>query len=381
MAHVREVQRKTGIAYEVRWRSGSSFKQRSFKVKREAERFALRVENDLAEGTSTEPLVKNSKTLGDVVTASLAASKPALKPLSYRSSESVYRNHVLPAFGSRRISTITRAEVQTWIVALTGKGLAPATVHHCFVGLSKAFKFAAADRLITYNPCDGVRLPKPQTADAFAPAFLTAADVERVGAALDGSAPGGLLVRFAAFTGLRAGELMGLRVGDVDLAAGHIRVRQTLHKIAGEWVIGTPKSKRSTRDVPLMHSGLIAELRRYKMLHPHSGDPGALFWPGRAVGTHAVDFERVLDVGSFRRNYFRYALRAVGLPEMRVHDLRHTAASLWLAAGFKPYEVSRWLGHASVTTTDSIYAHLYPSDYTEHVARFDAFVDSARSTV
>ncbi len=58
---------------------------------------------------------------------------------------------------------------------------------------------------------------------------------------------------------------------------------------------------------------------------------------------------------------------------MPVHDLRNTAASLWLAAGFKPYDVSSWLGHAKITTADSIYAHLYPSDYIEHVARFDAF--------
>ncbi|PPG07099.1 MULTISPECIES: tyrosine-type recombinase/integrase [unclassified Rathayibacter] len=58
---------------------------------------------------------------------------------------------------------------------------------------------------------------------------------------------------------------------------------------------------------------------------------------------------------------------------MRVHDLRHTAASLWLAAGFQPYEVSRWLGHSSVTTTDTIYAHLYATDYTLHIAKFDAF--------
>jgi integrase len=79
-------------------------------------------------------------------------------------------------------------------------------------------------------------------------------------------------------------------------------------------------------------------------------------------------------MGSFRRNYLQDALTNAGLPAMRFHDLRHTAASLWLAAGFKPYEVSRWLGHANVSTTDSIYAHLYPSDYTQHVARFDAFV-------
>lgn len=123
-----------------------------------------------------------------------------------------------------------------------------------------------------------------------------------------------------------------------------------------------------------MRSGLIADLRRYKMSHPRSGDDNALLSPGRNGGSHVLNYDHVLDVGSFRRNYFRPALRALGMPDVRVHDLRHTAASLWLAAGFKPYEVSSWLGHANVNTTDRIYAHLYPSDYTEHVARFDAFV-------
>ena len=142
-------------------------------------------------------------------------------------------------------------------------------------------------------------------------------------------------------------------------------------------IIGTPNSKRSTRDVPLVDSALIADLRRYKMSHPRSGDLEALLWPGRKVGGVAeIDYDRVLDVGSFRRNYFRPALRVLGLKEMRVLDLRHTAASVWLAAGFEPWEVSRWLGHASITTTDTIYAHLYPSDYTRHMARFAAFRES-----
>ena len=118
-----------------------------------------------------------------------------------------------------------------------------------------------------------------------------------------------------------------------------------------------------------MHSGLIADLRRYRMSHPLSGDSDAPLWPGRKLGSHVLNYDHLLNAGSFRP-----ALRALGMPDMRVRDLRHTAAYLWLAAEFKPYEVSQWLGHANVTTTDSIYAHLYPSDYTEHVARFDAFV-------
>lgn len=375
MANVRQVERKSGTAYEVRWRDGNGgFKQRTFPVKREAERFALKVESELAQGASTEPLVKNSKTVAEVVAASLAASKPELKPRTYRSAELIYSGRVLPRFGKRRIATLTRADVQAWVGDLHAEGLAPMTVHHCYVALRKVCKHALHDRLISFNPCDGVKLPKNHDAGQFTPTFLTAAQVEALGAQLSTAAPYDLLVRFAAYTGLRAGELAGLRVQDVNLGRGHVQVRQTMQHVAGEWVAGTPKSKRSTRDVPLMHSGLIADLRRYLLQHPHSGDPSALFWPGRAVGgRHRPDYSRVMDNASFRRNYFRPALVAAKLPDMRVHDLRHTAASLWLAAGFQPYEVSRWLGHSNVTTTDTIYAHLYVTDYTSHVARFDAF--------
>ena len=168
---------------------------------------------------------------------------------------------------------------------------------------------------------------------------------------------------------------LGCECGDVNLKAAHVEVRRTLQHMSGEWVAGTPKSARSTRNVPLVNRALVAELRAYLMEHPNSGDPDALLWPGRAVGgTHRPDWSRVFDVASFRRNYLRPALAAAGLGEMRFHDLRHTFASLMLAAGFPPYEVSRWLGHANLATTDPVYAHLYPSDYTAHQDRFEAFV-------
>ncbi|NYI41100.1 hypothetical protein [Demequina lutea] len=83
---------------------------------------------------------------------------------------------------------MTRADVQTWVTALDGEGLSPATVHHHYVALKKAFRFAQWDRLIAFNPCDGVKLPKVATVDDFAPRFLTAAEVERVSARLDATA-------------------------------------------------------------------------------------------------------------------------------------------------------------------------------------------------
>lgn len=377
MAHVREVQRKkapNGIAYEVRWLEDGKFKQRTFRNKREAERHAARVETAKATGEATAPLTQSRVTVRDVVAASLAASKPGLKPRTYDSYVRLYEGRVLPEFGGKRITLLTRADVQSWIIRLSGEGLAPATVHHCYVALRKAMKHALHDRLIGHDPCAGVKLPKDQRTDAdWAPVFLTVAQIDAAATQLSEAAPYDLMVRFLALTGLRAGEMAGLRVRDVDLVAGHISVRQTAQHLAGEWLLGAPKSHRSSRDVPLLDRRLIADLKSCKMQHPHSGDGDALFWPGRTPGSHAVDFSRVWDVASFRRNYFKPALAAAGLQTMRVHDLRHTAASLWLAAGFPPYRVSRWLGHASVVTTDTIYAHLYPIDYAQHIEQFEAY--------
>lgn len=257
--------------------------------------------------------------------------------------------------------------MQAWVTALHGEGLATQTVHHCYVALKKAFRYAQDDRLISYNPCDSIRLPKNADAHDLAPVFLTAEQVEALAQELDtrhGAAdPYGRLVRFSAYTGLRAAEITGLRVRDVNLRAGHVEFRQTLQRIDREWQVGTPKSKRSTREVPILDNALLSPLREYLFAHPDRANPDAVLWPGRMPGTHVVDYSRVFDVASFRRNYLRPALRAIRLPEMRFHDLRHTYASLMLSVGRAPYAVSRWMGHASLVTTDTIYSHLYVTNY------------------
>ena len=127
-----------------------------------------------------------------------------------------------------------------------------------------------------------------------------------------------------------------------------------------------------------MNEKLIVDLKAFKMQHSRSGNEDALFWPGSAPGSHRVDYDRVWDLASFRRNYFRPALIRPALiraelPAIRVHDLRHSAASLWLDAGIDDRYVSRWLGHANRNTTDMIYSHMYATDYGKHVARFEAY--------
>jgi integrase len=377
MAHVREVTRTSGRAYKVRWREAERERQRTFKVKRDAERFAMTVENTKATGASTEPLAGRSQTVAEVVAASLAASQPRLKPGTYAGYVHLYESKILPTFGKQRIASVTSQQVEKWIGELVNAGRAPSTIHNHYAALNKVFRYAMRHRLIVHNPCEAADPPTAGNMDDFAAVFLTSAQVEAIAKVLDEAHPYGLLVRFASATGLRAAEIAGLRVQDVNLAAGHVEVRQTIRRVNGEWTVGTPKSARSTRNVPLLSRTHIAELRAYVMTHPHSGEPSALFWPSRRNGSRRFEYTSPVDCGGVRAYHLAPAAARLGIVEpMRFHDLRHTYASLMFAAGFKPYEVSRWMGHASVTTTDSVYAHLCPSDYNEQIARFEAFVAS-----
>jgi integrase len=139
------------------------------------------------------------------------------------------------------------------------------------------------------------------------------------------------------------------------------------------WTVGTPKSKRGNRDVPLLDRPLIAELKLHRVQHPHSGDPDALFWPARSNGSRRLDYSRNIDCGSVLHYYMRPHLVGLGLPpKMRWHDLRHTYASLMLAKNFSPFLVSHWMGHASSNTTDTMYGHFYPSDYRAEIAQYEA---------
>lgn len=236
MAHVRTVTRSDGnVAYEVRWRQAGKFKQRTFKVKREAERFALRVEDEVEQGNSTDIYVKRSKTVADVVAASMKASAGKLKPKTIAGYEQAYRLHVLPRFGSRRITSVTSQDIEAWVSTLTEKGLSAASVRANFVALNKAFRYGQRHDLVTKNPCAGTELPRESAKEM---RCLTPAQVETLATQLDKHAPYGLLVRFAAYTGLRAGELAGLQVRDVNLLQRSVRVERTLQRHKGGLVLG-----------------------------------------------------------------------------------------------------------------------------------------------
>ena len=255
------------------------------------------IEADRSEGKSTEPLAGRGRTVADVVASSLEASRPKLKPGTYAGYVHLYETRILPTFGKQRIAAVTSEDVERWVAGLVTAGKAPSTVHNHYVALNKVFRYAMRHRLVSHNPCAAVELPRAANAEGFAPVFLTLPEVEAIAAELDAWHPYGLLIRFAAQTGLRAAELQGLRVRDVNLTAGHVDVRQTIRRVGGVWTVGTPKSARSTRQVPLLSRTLIADLREYLLAHPNSGNPDALFWPARSNGSRRLDWSRNIDCG------------------------------------------------------------------------------------
>lgn len=379
MAHVRANYRTDGTptgTHTVHWREVDlvgkvAFRQKTFRVKRDAERFARKTELALEDSETQTVAPRKVPTVRELVVASLAANEQRLKPSTHAGYVFAYNNHVLLVFGDLPISAVTPAMVEEWVQSLSAKGLSPATVRNTFVALTKVCKYAVRHGHVVRNPCTGTPLPKASHDDEFTGQVLTRAEVEATAALL--VHPGDSLLRFMAYTGLRAGEVAGLQIADFNPLHGTVQVRRTVQRIAGEgWVATSPKTKRSARTVPLLSTALHEDMKAFLEAHPRRAEPEAPLWPGRKPGTHAVDFNRRLDPSNFLRWYFRPALKEQGLPEtFRLHDLRHTAASLWLEAGIPPYKVSRWLGHSNIAVTDSIYSHLYPSDYADDRAAFD----------
>lgn len=377
MAHVRTLHRKDGTAaYEVRWRQSGRFKQRTFKVQREAERFALRVEDEVEKGNSTDIYVRRSKTLTDVVAASMAASAPKLKPKTVAGYEAAYRLHVLPTFGSRRITSITSQEVELWVQGLTTAGLAPASVRGTFVALTKAFAYAQRHDLVAKNPCSGTPLPANHKKEM---RFLGPDEVEALAGAMDSHEPYGLMVRFAAYTGVRTGELAGLQIGDLNLLRRTVHIDRQLQRVTGQGLVyASPKTENAHRYVPLRR-GLVDDLAAYLNHHPYRADPSAPVWPGREKGgDRALDFDRLPDPASFYRYYMKPTAAQVGLGAVRAHDLRHTYAAIMAAANVPIERVSRFMGHHSITVTADVYGHLFHAGFDADMDRLDAYLAPRR---
>jgi len=254
------------------------------------------------------------------------------------------------------LAGISQRDVRAWVAELSARGLAPATVQKAYQLLGKVMGAAVDAGMLAQSPCRRVPLPKVERQEM---RFLTPTQVAELADAIH--ARYRALVLVGAYGGLRIGELAGLRRRRVDLLHGMVEVAEILTEVRGELFVGPPKTRAGRRRV-----GLPQEVTRE--LARHLGTPGG---PDELVFT--APYGGPLRVNGFRARVWRPATRAVGLDGLRIHDLRHTAVALWIAAGANLKEVSTRAGHASVSFTLDRYGHLFPEADEALRTRLDAF--------
>ena len=237
-------------------------------------------------------------------------------------------------------------------------GLGPSGVRQSVFVISAALDHAVRSGRIRSNPAHGLGLPRPRRRDYV---FLTHGQLRDLAAE---AGPWKVFVLVLGYTGLRWGEATALRVCDIDLARRRIDVRRAFSDVGGRVVLGTPKSHQS-RTVPVPR--FLARELAAAITGKHADDL-VFTMPGGSV----------MRLSNWRRASFLPARARAGLSgRFRIHDLRHTAASLMVQAGYPPKMLQEIMGHASITTTLDLYGHLYPGDMDRYADRLDSAADDA----
>jgi integrase len=288
---------------------------------------------------------------------------PTRKKATVTAVESILRVWLEPFFGNRDVRKITETEVRDLMGMMRdgrrpgarqrgdrryGRKVGPKSIRNYIGTLSALLGYAEQHRWIAANVAKRVKLPqKPEHSDI---RWLDPVEVRALAAATESGpyeAIDRALYLTAAMTGLRQGEIVALRWKDVDWPAARIRVRQNY--VLGEF--GTPKSRRSTRSVP-MADEVGAELDRLSAVAPSTAGDALVFADPLTGGP--------LDKAAILRRYHR-ALKAAALDEShRFHDLRHTFGTRMAAAGVPMRTLQEWMGHRDIETTQR-YADYAPS--------------------
>jgi integrase len=251
------------------------------------------------------------------------------------------RNHVLPYFSALPLGSVTPTDVQGFVAHLEGKGLAPSTVRQCWLLAQGVFSSAVDSDLIPKTPCRGINLPRPRHNEVRA---LTPEQVAIVADAI--AARHRALVLTAANTGMRFGELAGLRVRRLDLLKRTVTVVEQLTEVRGGVEYSEPKhGSRRTVTLPRF---LCDELAFHLTTYPSVG--GNVF---------TMPEGGPLRRSNFRRRVWLPTVNATGLEDFTFHSLRHAHAAALIALGEHPKVISSRLGHSSISVTMDTYGHLF----------------------
>lgn len=286
------------------------------------------------------------------------AVKPSTRDATYRCYEGIVRNHINPRIGGVTLTKLTPLHIQGLYSSMERDGVSARVRELTHAVLRRALNQGVKWGNLARNVCTAVEKPKVQKKamqvlrPEEAGRFLAASKSDRLHA----------LYVLALGTGLRQGELLGLHWTHVDLRAGTLSVVQTLLENNGELKLGEPKSAKGRRLVHLPAMAIEA-LREHRKLMLAEGHPGPWVFCDTEGGP--------LRKSNLLRRSFKPILKEAKLPEIRFHDLRHTAATLLLAEGVHPKVVQERLGHSQISLTLDTYSHVLPSMQQEAAAKLD----------
>ena len=274
------------------------------------------------------------------------------------------RHHIVPEIGRIRLGQLQAAHVQGLYTALGKKGLAPKTIRNAHGVLRAALEKAVRWDLVPRNVAALATPPKSKPAEF---RTLTVEEARQLGRVAQGNRWAPMLM-LALTTGLRQGELLGLKWGDIDLVARVLQVRRQYER---DGTFSTPKAS-SQRRLDLAP----AELRALE-IQRESQERDCERW-GAAYVEQDLVFATHQGRPLIHRNVFREfkrLLKKAGLPSIRFHDMRHTNASLMLGQGVHPKVVQERLGHCQVSITLNIYSHVLPGLGREAVEQLGATLE------
>lgn len=313
----------------------------------------------IADGKAGRSQHASVVTVGDLLATWLSAKEQRVKPSTYIAYESYVRLRLMPNFGSIRIAKLTPVVVQTIYGRMADAGASPSIMAATHRILHNALAMAERQGRIPRNPAALVEPPSYHSPEA---AAWTAEEAAAFLAWCDTEPMYGPLMAVAVYTGMRQGELIALRWGDVDLDGAVLRVRASSYR----GIMGEPKTAAGKRAIALSPACL-------DVLRRHHADRQAVNQTGRDNLMFSRPDGRVLSFVTLRKRFIR-GCEAAQVPPIRFHGLRHTHATLMLASGVHPKIVQERLGHSSISITLDRYSHHVAGMQATAAAAFDATI-------
>jgi integrase len=272
-----------------------------------------------------------------------------------RSYRQLMRDHILPKIGMMQLRKVRPAHVQAVLDDMTGRGRAPRTVAHARAAMSAAFAQAVKWQLVSANPVRATEAPAKKSPDLHIPSPDELAAIIEAARGTPWEVP----ILLSATTAARRGEVLAITWGNVDLDRARVRIVSSLQRVNKEWQFVPPKTSHGVRSVPLLPQ-VVDRLRKHR-----AEQAQRLLRLGMRVSDEHVVCDRgdgaPIDPSTYTHAASRI-IQSAGVPNARLHDLRHAVATALAASRNRPEVTSKLLGHASVGFTLSTYTHVTDDD-------------------